>query len=128
MAYVLNNKRKLASRAIDENTVLKTEGAEADVPYFFADKKALLDGTEQDVYILGENKPLSTFTGKVIAVYHRYNEDKWIVTADGNIFTDEEILLLHRLCPKTTLYGKLAKKRFVIIDVDKGIYKLVIAL
>ena len=36
------------------------------------------DGAEQDVYILGINKPLETFSGKVIAVYHRFNdvEDK----------------------------------------------------
>lgn len=165
---------------IDENTVLKTEGAEVDVPHFFADKKVLIDlfhdytfeqvrhitdcvmteddskershyfieatihkkateldyskiigftvvctidrplgsfhprhkdlyypinygyvnnvfagdGAEQDVYILGEDRPLSTFTGKVIAVYHRYNdiEDKWIIAAEDNDFTDEEIL------------------------------------
>lgn len=52
------------------------------------------DGAEQDVYILGEDTPLSTFTGKVIAVYHRYNdvEDKWIVAAAGRNFSDEEIL------------------------------------
>jgi len=38
------------------------------------------DGAEQDVYILGTNKPLETFTAKVIAVLHRYddNETKWI--------------------------------------------------
>lgn len=39
------------------------------------------DGSEQDVYLLGETSPVSEFTGKVIAVYHRYddNETKWIV-------------------------------------------------
>ena len=52
------------------------------------------DGAEQDVYILGVNEPLQTFSGKVIAVYHRLNdnEDKWIVAADGMTFTREEIL------------------------------------
>lgn len=165
---------------IDANTVLKTEGAEVDVPHFFADINALKmlfcdysfekvrhitecamgegesrerchyyieavvnkepteldyskiigttvegvvdrplgschprhkdiyypinygyvkgifagDGAEQDVYILGEDKPLSTFSGRVIAVYHRYNdnEDKWIVASEGNNFSDDEIL------------------------------------
>lgn len=165
---------------IDANTVLKTEGAEVDVPHFFADKEALKnlfhdytlnhvrhitecimeeddskekshfyieatvnkepnkldysevigttvkctidrplgsfhprhkdlyypinygyvdgifagDGAEQDVYILGVDEPLQTFVGKVIAVYHRYNdnEDKWIVASDGKDFSDEEIL------------------------------------
>ena len=58
------------------------------------------DGAEQDVYILGVDKPLQTFSGKVIAVYHRFNdvEDKWIVapeeadTKNDPRFTREEIL------------------------------------
>ena len=39
------------------------------------------DGAEQDVYLFGEEKAVEDFTGKVIAVYHRYddNETKWIV-------------------------------------------------
>ena len=51
------------------------------------------DGAEQDVYILGVDKPLEEFTGKVIAVCHRLNdvEDKWIVVPDGISFTTEEI-------------------------------------
>lgn len=54
------------------------------------------DGVEQDVYILGEDKPIETFCGRVIAVYHRFNdnEDKWIVTKDGKNFSDEEIFKL----------------------------------
>ncbi|MCQ2583949.1 MAG: inorganic diphosphatase [Treponema sp.] len=53
------------------------------------------DGAEQDVYILGVDKPLKTFTGKIIAVLHRYddNETKWIVVpeecADSQISDDE---------------------------------------
>lgn len=165
---------------VDENTVLKTEGAEVNVPHFFADKAALKklfqtyefeqvrhitdcemgeddtrershffveavvrkeatlldysavvgsivectmdrplgsthprfsdlyypvnygyvndvfagDGAEQDVYVLGVDKPLETFTGKVIAVFHRLNdvEDKWIVAPEGMDFSDEEIM------------------------------------
>ena len=39
------------------------------------------DGAEQDVYLLGENSAVTEYIGKVIAVYHRYddNETKWIV-------------------------------------------------
>ncbi len=39
------------------------------------------DGAEQDIYLLGEDAPVEGYTGKVIAVYHRYddNETKWIV-------------------------------------------------
>lgn len=52
------------------------------------------DGTEQDVYFLGEDKPVENFAGTVIAVLHRNNdvEDKWVVAKDGTDFTDEEIL------------------------------------
>ncbi len=39
------------------------------------------DGAEQDIYLLGEEGPVQDFVGKVIAVYHRYDdtETKWIV-------------------------------------------------
>ena len=51
------------------------------------------DGSEQDVYLLGETTPVTEFTGKVIAVYHRYddNETKWILVPcdeDGNVRED----------------------------------------
>ena len=51
------------------------------------------DGAEQDIYYLGEDKPVAKFSGKVIAVVHRFNdvEDKWIVAKDGCQFTKEEI-------------------------------------
>ena len=52
------------------------------------------DGSEQDIYLLGETKPVSEYTGKVIAVYHRFDdvEDKWIVSLDGQDCSDAEIL------------------------------------
>lgn len=52
------------------------------------------DGEEQDVYLFGTEEPLKTFEGKVIAVWHRFNdeEDKWIVSLDGKDRTEEEIL------------------------------------
>ncbi len=52
------------------------------------------DGEEQDVYVLGADKPLTHFEGSVIAVYHRLNdnEDKWIVSLDGSNWSDEAIL------------------------------------
>ena len=42
------------------------------------------DGEEQDAYILGVNKPVEEFTGKVIAIIHRLNdvEDKWVVVPE----------------------------------------------
>lgn len=52
------------------------------------------DGENQDAYVLGTDEPLFDFEGKVIAVYHRFNdaEDKWIVSLDGKDYSDEEIL------------------------------------
>lgn len=52
------------------------------------------DGQEQDVYVFGTDKPIETFEGVVIAVYHRFNdvEDKWIVSIDGSDYPDDEIL------------------------------------
>ena len=52
------------------------------------------DGAEQDAYIFGASQPLQEFTGKVIAVYHRFNdvEDKWIVSIDDADIPDEKIL------------------------------------
>ena len=54
------------------------------------------DGEEQDVYVLGTDKPLERFEGRVIAVYHRTNdnEDKWVVSLDEKGYSDEEILEL----------------------------------
>ena len=52
------------------------------------------DGHEQDVYVLGTDKPIETFEGKVIAVYHRFNdaENKWIVSLNDSDYSSEEIL------------------------------------
>ena len=52
------------------------------------------DGSEQDVYILGPTQPLQEFTGRIIGVYHRLNdnEDKWIAAPDGTSFSKSEIL------------------------------------
>lgn len=51
------------------------------------------DGEEQDVYILGADKPLESFTGKIIAVIVRSNdnETKWVAAPDEMHFTKEEI-------------------------------------
>lgn len=52
------------------------------------------DGDWQDVYVLGVNKPLTTFTGRRIAVIHRRDdiETKWVLAPDGMTFTVEEIM------------------------------------
>ncbi len=52
------------------------------------------DGAEQDVYILGTDEPLNEFEGKVIKVFHRFNdtEDKWIVSVNGADIPEDKIL------------------------------------
>lgn len=52
------------------------------------------DGEEQDAYILGVNKAVKEFTGKIIAVIHRYDdaEEKWIAAPENLSFNKEEIL------------------------------------
>jgi inorganic pyrophosphatase len=51
------------------------------------------DDEEQDAYILGVNKPIDSFTGKVIAVIHRLDdiEDKWVVASGNEIYTVDDI-------------------------------------
>ena len=50
------------------------------------------DGEEQDAYILGVDVPVETFTGRVIAIIHRYDdvEEKWVVAPEGMAFSNEE--------------------------------------
>ena len=54
------------------------------------------DGEELDAYVLGEHKPLEKFTGKVIAIINRTNDDddKLIVVEEGKNYTDEQIRAL----------------------------------
>ena len=51
------------------------------------------DGEEQDVYVLGIDKPIDKIIGVCIAIIHRTNDndDKLIVTPNGKDFSDEEI-------------------------------------
>lgn len=52
------------------------------------------DGEYQDAYILGIDKPITEFSGKVIAIIHRFNdvEEKWVVAPDNVSFTKDEIM------------------------------------
>lgn len=54
------------------------------------------DGEELDAYVLGEHKPLEEFTGKVVAIIHRTNDndDKLVVMQDGRNYTDDQIRAL----------------------------------
>ena len=52
------------------------------------------DGEEQDAYIIGVDKAVKEFTGRVIAVVHRLNdvEEKWVVASDRLSFDEDEIM------------------------------------
>ena len=64
------------------------------INYGYVDGVFAGDGAEQDVCVFGASEPIGSFTGKVIAVWHRLNdcEDKWIVSIDGAIPDRDEIL------------------------------------
>ena len=52
------------------------------------------DGEEQDAYILGIYLPLTEFTGKVVGIIHRKNdnENKYVVAPENLIISKKEIL------------------------------------
>lgn len=51
------------------------------------------DGEEQDVYVLGVSEPLEAFTGRIIGVVRRAddNEDKFVAAPEGMCFTAAQI-------------------------------------
>ena len=63
------------------------------INYGFIEGIIAPDGEAQDAYILGVDKPVSEFTGKIIAVIRRFNdvEEKWVVAAENSVFSKEEI-------------------------------------
>lgn len=54
------------------------------------------DGEELDAYVLGVFEPLEKFTGKVIAVIHRINDDddKLVVVPENKEYTNDQISAL----------------------------------
>ena len=52
------------------------------------------DGEEQDVYVLGSDRPIKEYVGKVVAIVHRFDviEDKWVAAPEGAHYTKEEII------------------------------------
>lgn len=64
------------------------------VNYGYVEGIMALDGEEQDAYILGVDKAVEKFTGKIIAVIHRFddNEEKWVVAPENADFTKKDIM------------------------------------
>ncbi len=85
------------------------------VNYGYADGYTGGDGQPQDVYVLGPEEPIESFSGTVIAVIRRYNdcEDKWVVAPDGDAaaakLTDDEIIGLTAF-QEQFFYGKVYRK------------------
>lgn len=52
------------------------------------------DGEAQDAYLLGIHVPVTTLTGRLIAIIHRRDdcEDKWVVVPEGMTLTSDEIM------------------------------------
>ena len=64
------------------------------VNYGYIENIIAPDGEEQDAYILGIDKPISEYIGRVIAIVHRLDdiEDKWIVAPEGMHYSKDEII------------------------------------
>lgn len=61
--------------------------------YGFTKEILSLDSEYQDAYVIGVNKPITSFKGKVIAIVNRKNdlEDKMVVCDKNSNFTKDEI-------------------------------------
>ena len=71
------------------------------------------DGEEEDAYILGVSEPLKSFTGRVIAIIHRKDDEhKLVVAPEGISFTEEEIRVL------TSFQEKYFDSEITMIDKD----------
>jgi inorganic pyrophosphatase len=64
------------------------------INYGYIEGITAADGEEQDAYILGVNEAVKEFTGKIIAVIHRFDdvEEKWVVCPENVTFSKEEIM------------------------------------
>jgi inorganic pyrophosphatase len=64
-----------------------------EVNYGFIPNTIAPDGKALDVYVLKVDQPLEKFTGRVVAIIHRLDDDddKLIVIPDSKTITDDEI-------------------------------------
>lgn len=63
------------------------------INYGYIEGTMAADGEEVDAYILGVDFPVEEFTGRVIAVIHRFDdvEDKCVVAPTDVVFSKDEI-------------------------------------
>ena len=56
------------------------------------------DGEELDVYLLGVDQPVETYTGRIVGIVHRENdvEDKLIMAPEGVTYSAEQMAVAIR--------------------------------
>ena len=89
------------------------------------------DGDWQDVYVLGVDRPVETFTGELIAVIRRRDdvEDKWVLAPEGVRFTAEEIMSAVRFQEQYfDSYAVLDDAPLIIRRVDESLLDTVLAI
>lgn len=64
------------------------------INYGYVERVFAEDGEEQDAYVLGVNKAVERFTGRIVAIIHRFDdiEEKWVVCPENISFSKEEIM------------------------------------
>lgn len=64
-----------------------------EVNYGYVPNTGSADGEELDAYVLGIDEPIEKIRGTCIAIIHRTNDndDKLVVTPNGEDFSDSEI-------------------------------------
>lgn len=62
------------------------------------------DSEKQDVYVISQNVngPIKNFEGILVALIHRRddNEDKWVVTGEGESVSEEQIVTMTNFLEK----------------------------
>lgn len=89
------------------------------------------DGDWQDVYVLGVDGPVETFTGELIAVIRRRNdvEDKWVLAPEGVRFTAEEIMSAVRFQEQYfDSYAVLDDAPLIVRRVDESLLDTALAI
>lgn len=69
-------------------------GFEYQLNYGYIPGIAAPDGEDQDVYVMGVDKPILSFTGVCVAVIMRTDdmEGKLVLAADGSAFSSKQII------------------------------------
>ena len=76
---------------------------------------------EQDVYVFGTDQPMETYTGKVIAVYHRLNDNEVIYTMSDisklskrysvRILEESDVEMFVEICKQNRVFYEYTEAR-----------------